>query len=449
VALLVLAAALALFIKARIDPGADRGSLQYLWHSDEAGSSEWFSFEAPQVGKDEGALARLVQVELCVRSHFDEPVLLVQATGHTQGSAELFQASWVSDGVHRGQFDERRGTANITLLCKDCTLPGSVSRENGHHRLLFRDCSGGAGPAAPMKVYSAAFAVPAGTVNVSLSWRVEYTSFAESLRDFPVPNSSFVGVEAGALELQPAPDAPSATRGSIWTMWVRHTEQGLDWVVAGNTLFSLQVPSAPSCPDWRGEPSAARITLIGDSQPMYMCSDFRDLHSDTAIVCHQVKGVMLKRVDRLVSIFGLENDNIGPVFLSLIGLWEAAYGNLTTYQKNVNVVLRAALKSTFSKIFVLTTTAVHPYLYHGLARDKSKWAMTMTRVAALNDRVWAAVEDIGEFDRVRLVDLETLSLARDSDPRVAHDMRHFGPETNALLLQYALCIGELSGYGQF
>jgi hypothetical protein len=90
----------------------------------------------------------------------------------------------------------------------------------------------------------------------------------------------------------------------------------------------------------------------------------------------------------------------------------------------------------------MTTTAVHPALYAGLPGDAKKWAMTMPRVQRHNDLLRAAVAGVNAAlgpPALALVDMESLSLAAEDDPKEPGDMRHFGNATNEALLGWLLC----------
>jgi len=280
----------------------------------------------------------------------------------------------------------------------------------------------------------------AGTYRVD--WRLEYTSLAEALRDFPVDTMSFKGDVKGFETAQVSPDDVSSS--PLTYGWV--TGNDSDGWQAAHVTGICQLP-----PD-------LEITIIGDSAPSYLCEQMQwNLRNTNGVVakCISIKGVLEDVADSYREALlrpPLYNPNSRIkvkriLMFNLAGLWEAAYGQLRSYRATVTDLfeLVADSKSQFTSIYYLTTTAVNPSQYRGLKEDRQKWAMTMPRVSELN-RVAADVIASKFTNELKLIDLELISLAiGEDDPKEVDDMRHFGYKTNDALINvilHRLCLDQ-------
>jgi hypothetical protein len=135
----------------------------------------------------------------------------------------------------------------------------------------------------------------------------------------------------------------------------------------------------------------------------------------------------------------------GILVFNPAALWQCAYGELRKWEEALPEILRVVGEARFDRVFFVTSTAVHPVVYNGLASDQKKWAMTDPRVQALNT---AAVQEIMQLAReqeqdpelvsIGVIDIWPLSSLREDDPANPTDMRHYGSSTMASVVDVIL-----------
>ncbi|GBG31643.1 Hypothetical Protein FCC1311_078682 [Hondaea fermentalgiana] len=260
-------------------------------------------------------------------------------------------------------------------------------------------------------------------------WRLEYSSLKDALADYPAPRRSFIGAPSGTGVISIAP--PSGLEDPVSQLEADNT-----WLVRKADQRSWQWPSTAR------RKCALRdklpVTVIGDSQPSYMCAQWRSHRPN--VFCELVKGPLNNHsiVEKYVAV--LDNaDRGGALVINAAGLWEAALGTISLYRTRIREILDAAMRASFEHVFYITTTMVHPIHYAGLYNDSRKWAMTAPRVHELNNEAIALLSTPAYANRVHVIDLESLSLGSEDDPMTATDMRHFGDITNEALAHHLSC----------
>lgn len=373
---------------------------------------------------------------LTIQSRWPEPVLLVRAVGQVREvldgapSRPLVRAVLGSGSVEEA-WASRRVQREQALSCVASVKPGPEERWLLTYEVRVR-------PPAQL------------TPELRLEWRVEYGSKALALRPFPVDSMSSARDDAasGSARFVFAPN-PSAGQGAEAraAVWL---EQAAPRRAAPRAVL---LGDGGACPEWQ-RARAYHLVVVGDSQTQYMC---RVLESGTGRAsCVWTKGAMSSDANATaffassVQALPVQGPQGGRVVwaLNLNGLWEAAYGGSDeAFAAVADRQLRLAAQRSRAPgadvvVVAMTTTAVHPALYAGLPGDAKKWAMTMPRVQRHNDLLRAAVAGVNAElgpPAIELVDMESLSLAAEDDPKEPGDMRHFGSATNEALLGWLLC----------
>eukprot|EP00516_Mucochytrium_quahogii_P013171 CAMPEP_0203796798 /NCGR_PEP_ID=MMETSP0100_2-20121128/8194_1 /ASSEMBLY_ACC=CAM_ASM_000210 /TAXON_ID=96639 /ORGANISM=" , Strain NY0313808BC1" /LENGTH=379 /DNA_ID=CAMNT_0050701875 /DNA_START=346 /DNA_END=1485 /DNA_ORIENTATION=+ len=261
----------------------------------------------------------------------------------------------------------------------------------------------------------------------TLSVRLEYTSLPESLRDYPVNSSSFIG-ETVYRESRNFKESQVGKWLGDLHYYRKHPDGYWAW------------PGYATC-----KPSAevlgkfGKIYIYGDSQPQFMCKFIRSRYPDLPVAkCAGARGVLKDVLEQITKFI---TNHTGPLVINPCGLWETAYGNMTTlFRPALRKFLQALLASRHNPVFIMTTTSVHPIHYKTLGKDRRKWAMTQPRAELTNEIIREELLGVdGSKKKIRLLDTGMLSYSGDDDPASATDMRHFGKRTNNGLGDYLLC----------
>jgi hypothetical protein len=221
------------------------------------------------------------------------------------------------------------------------------------------------------------------------------------------------------------------------------------WRPAHCVLANLEAPSVSQCL------SHTRLSLLGDSMV-----ERTFLHMNQTYYHHHL-GVMNSieylRLKSPLHSFVKDDSSIVPSSLEVLrdhfarrkkdctcggtlvfnpaALWQCAYGELRAWKEALPGILQMVNASDFDRIFFVTSTAVHPIVYTGLARDRQKWSLTNVRVKAFND---AAALEVARYNEalgqgpgihIQLIDVWPLSDVREDDPEMPGDMRHYGSTT--------------------
>jgi len=297
-------------------------------------------------------------------------------------------------------------------------------------------------------LYAVDVKIPPWAANLTfvLSWRLEYSSYIDSIADYPTITRSFQGAPTGMFVLPNFekrviiyPNDKVVVHGP----WLRRKSTSSEWVYYQNQNSDNEL--SKSCKRAWNETRPYSVLIVGDSQPNYMCEHLAT-YGSTPTKCVSLKGNFTNVSRTQLGDFSTRYSNVlnqaqeDVVIFNTQGLWETAYGQLSVYPSRLDTVLDSIpSRKDRSTHFFLTTTAVHPNNYkRGIFTDDTKWAMTQPRVQAINS---ASKERINAFSNrdIFTLDIEALSLLREDDPLVEGDMRHYGSHTNEMLLSYILC----------
>mmetsp|Transcript_210 Transcript_210/g.306 ORF Transcript_210/g.306 Transcript_210/m.306 type:complete len:492 (+) Transcript_210:63-1538(+) len=420
----------------------------------------------PSTVETKGSGTYFLQADFKVNSKFEYPVLYLKAVGYAKGKKKteaqykegLAKFVFLGNGTNQqsdalirqgSNFHWMTGVWDIRYKFL-VNLPSSWAHHDG---LSFR-----------------------------LFWRLEYSSHADAIADYPVKKCSFHGNPKASMRINFVEKKIASETNN------KEGEEGKDnpdnmkvssWLRRSHEKSRWRYDRCHSELSWMGK-RPYHVLVIGDSQPSYMCKHLQQF-GRTSTDCVTIKGnwsnsqeKTLKGGNSLALVdFSLaysnalnqaaetaRNKNLTLVVLfNTQGLWEVAYGQLELFPHMLNKVLKTLPTNKLTdhslahKImyFFVTTTAVHPHNYQpGIFKDSKKWAMTQPRVHAINElaistlRRWYSTSSV----RVDIIDLEEISLLQEEDPMVPGDMRHYGNRTNELLLAYLLCEVDESYYGR-
>lgn len=334
-------------------------------------------------------------LEFSIETEYPDPVLFIRISGPwCHDDALEWKQVFLTDGMQFG--------SNLMELTKRDQL------NETHFKLYF----------------SLSIDVPCpGTV--SLHWRLEYSSMADALVNYPASKCSFLGNISSSMTKEIAADSYLINDKADAKWLVRQSEETVWHWYKGDTRTCEVRDEIP-------------ITVMGDSQPSYMCAQWQTRRPNT--YCEVNKGPLSNRtiVDNYLK--ALKTSSRGGVLLiNVAGLWETAYGDTNLYKYRLEEILHAALQSSFQHIFYLTTTTVHPIHYKKIFTDRRKWAMTAPRVHVLNLIARDVVESTPFAEAFHLIDLEPLSFGGEHDPMTPTDMRHYGAKTNEVFSDYTAC----------
>ncbi|EED87320.1 predicted protein [Thalassiosira pseudonana CCMP1335] len=298
-----------------------------------------------------------------------------------------------------------------------------------------------------------------------IDYRVEYTDSKSSLADFPTDTNSYLGTPSFRRVWHLNEFVSTETEEGGGGEWLvrQSPDKEWEWYQAMQPTDDKTTTATQTCKSWK-EKRSYSLVVIGDSQPTYTCHHLiYGLTGSAAgphekVRCVQIKYPIKNQTTFDQYAFMLEKSPEDVVIFNPSGLWEAAYGTLDDFRyyfakllKHIPmqpVTLPGKVTDSKRKVhyFFAPTTAVHPINYPELPTDENKWAMTQTRVRAVNQIAEEVLQKEIAARSSSWVSLSTLSapvdalsLSRDDDPLTPTDMRHFGSSTNEMMLAAMLC----------
>jgi len=387
----------------------------------------------------------LVKANFQVKSKFEYPILYLKVFGYEKGKNTRKAREQYKGGLAKFFF---LGNGTVNAAQNNNVLQRSRSSFHWitrvwtiHYKVLLE---------IPASLPFSRYIHDDQGLSFRLFWRLEYSSHVDAIADYPTQKCSFQGNPSGSIPLvivaeidKNKADTEKLRRRHSEASWLRRQHENSYW----------RYDKGHCEASWM-EQRSYHILVVGDSQPSYMCDHLHQFGT-TPTDCVTIKGKWNedeKRRPALVD-FSLAYSDVIKKHLSMRkadnstmvvlfntqGLWEAAYGQLELFPTMLKKVLKALPSGNSLFYFFITTTAVHPHNYQpGIFQDSKKWAMTQPRVHAINEM---AVSTLRQWSRIRVdsIDLEHISLLQEEDPMVPGDMRHYGNQTNELLLSYLLC----------
>jgi hypothetical protein len=293
----------------------------------------------------------------------------------------------------------------------------------------------------------------ASDLDFTLSWRLEYSSHCDALMNHPARKCSFQGFPSGFLALSAHKSPMNDQQHDNSRPWLGRQDASRDWTYHRLNDDDDDV-SASSCTKPWNVTRPYSLVVVGDSQPTYMCNHLAKSNT-TSSRCVSLKGSFTNTSSGMkLNDFSIPYSTVlkdaeeEVVIFNMQGLWETAYGRLELFASKLDSVLDSITeittpgnKNTKQLHFFLTTTAVHPFNYKRFRKDVNKWAMTQPRVHEVNALSKEVIRrrNAKTNSKVLLLDVEALSLLREDNPSGQGDMRHYGANTNELLLTHVLC----------
>jgi len=249
----------------------------------------------------------------------------------------------------------------------------------------------------------------------------EYSSFNDSMTDYPAAKSSFVHRNEHFQSTISVSGAEAVLSSLYEDVWIR----GCD---------AFQISNYRSCVPWNLTP----LTFIGDSVPMQNCHRVKYRYPLVNISCISTNHVIssVNGVESFLKLFPPVDDS-RIVLFNPSGLWEVAYGQVADYKNVFATILKGISDLGYKKLIYMTTTSLFPRHYSTLFKDEVKWAMTQTRVDWINLLSVSVAASFEPFVQVIDVGRPTMTMSRD--PLTPTDMRHFGNGTTDMLVDYILC----------